>query len=263
MINDIRTKQIKENKELNKLFLSANFDGFNKNCNILNGNFYIDSFNYYPITENNQTFKSLFKRQDNNSIDNFYSEEFFENFLIKKKHFKIIKNNFVLGSSSADNYFSNLIHFLPRIFFNNEKKSKVSIHRNLSNKFRNLIISISKIQDQDVAFTYLDDEFYKFENSLIPQFFSIEDSINILKLIMSQILKNVKAPKFSEKIYIRRQNTNYRKIVNESDLLDKLISNGFDIINPQHFEILVQLKIFSKAKLIISPHGSNLTNIIF
>ncbi len=37
----------------------------------------------------------------------------------------------------------------------------------------------------------------------------------------------------------------------------------FEIINPHHFEILEQMKIFSNAEIIISPHGSNLSNIIF
>ena len=38
---------------------------------------------------------------------------------------------------------------------------------------------------------------------------------------------------------------------------------GFEIINPQHFEIIEQIKIFSKAEVIISSHGSNLSNVIF
>ena len=37
----------------------------------------------------------------------------------------------------------------------------------------------------------------------------------------------------------------------------------FEIINPQHFEILEQMKIFSNAEVIMSPHGSNMSNLVF
>ena len=70
-------------------------------------------------------------------------------------------------------------------------------------------------------------------------------------------------PEFKNKIYIRREDANYRKILNEADLISKLRKQGFEIINPQHFDILEQMKIFSNAKMIVTPHGSNMSNIIF
>ena len=65
------------------------------------------------------------------------------------------------------------------------------------------------------------------------------------------------------KLYVSRQNTNYRSIVNESDLIYFLKDQGFDIINPYNYEINRQHKIFASAEVIISPTGSNLANIIF
>ena len=114
-----------------------------------------------------------------------------------------------------------------------------------------------------MSFIYLDEGFYNFQNSSIAEFFNINKSIKILKFFLEKILINVKVPKFQSKIYIRREDTNYRKILNESDLIDKLRKKEFEIINPQHFDILEQMKIFSNAELIISPHGSNMANLIF
>ena len=74
---------------------------------------------------------------------------------------------------------------------------------------------------------------------------------------------NIKAPEIGKRIYVRRENASYRKILNEADLIESLRKNGFDIINPHHFEIINQMKIFSNAEVIISPYGSNLSNIIF
>ena len=123
MIEDINLETIVRNPDLNNLFLSASLKDINDDCKILKSNFYLDSFNYFPVTSNYKTFKYLFKRQDNNSIEHFYSKNFFNDIKNNEKNFKNFKDRFILGSSPADNYYSNLIHFLPRIFFNNEKKN--------------------------------------------------------------------------------------------------------------------------------------------
>ena len=263
MIKDINESYILQNKSLNNAFKSADLRDISENCKILNTKFYLDSFNYFPITNNNETFLNLFKREDDNSINHFYTEDFYNNFTDKKSNFKVIKDCVVLGSSPSDNYFSNLIHFLPRIFFINDKKINLTIHRNLSNKFRKLIETICILRGIEISFTYLDDAFYNFNNSSIPEFFHIKKSIKILKFFLENALNDIVVPKFKPKIYIRREDANYRKILNEADLISKLRKLEFEIINPHHFEILEQMKIFSNAELILAPHGSNLSNIIF
>ena len=50
MIVDINSTKIKSDKSLSNLFVNANFKNLSINCNILNGNFYSDSFYYFPIT---------------------------------------------------------------------------------------------------------------------------------------------------------------------------------------------------------------------
>ena len=263
MFIDINESKIVEKKSLNDLFKSAILGDIKENCKILNTDFYLDSFNYFPITANNETFANLFKRDDDNSVNHFYTEDFYNNFIDKKNNFKLIKDSVVLGSSPSDNYFSNLIHFLPRIFFINDRRINLTIHRNLSNKFRNFIETVCALRGIEISYAFLDEGFYNFNNSYIPEFFNIDKSIKVLKFFLDKIINNIKVPDFKSKIYIRRQDTNYRKILNEADLISKLRKKGFEIINPQHFEILEQMKIFSNAEVIVAPHGSNISNIIF
>jgi capsular polysaccharide biosynthesis protein len=263
VIIDIDESKILQTKELNSLFKSLVLKNINEDCKILNTDFYLDSFNYFPITKKNESFANLFKREDDNPISHFYTKDFFKNFIDKKSGFKIIKDCVVLGSSPSDNYFSNLIHFLPRIFFINDKKINLVINRNLSNRFRKFVESICMIRGIEISFTFLDEGFYNFNNSIIPAFFNVNKSVKILKFFLEQILMNVKVPEFKSKIYIRREDANYRKILNEADLISKLRKQEFEIINPQHFEILEQMKIFSNAEVIITPHGSNMSNILF
>mgnify|MGYP006132040047 CR=1 FL=1 len=119
MLEDINETKILQTESLNNLFKTAVLKDINENFKILNTDFYLDSFNYFPITRNNETFLKLFKRQDGNSLNHFYKEEFYKNLNNNKNKLKLIKDSFILGSSPADNYYSNLIHFLPRIFFIN------------------------------------------------------------------------------------------------------------------------------------------------
>ena len=258
MIVDVNLVDLKRDKRLSNLFLNAKFNSLSINCNILKSNFFSDSFYYFPITENNETFSSLFTR-DLNNISHFYSQKFFDNFKDNKNSLKNFKDLYILGSNAGNNYYSNLLQFLPRIFFNEKKYIKLAIHRNSSNKYRNFIGNILKSLNIEYTFIFLDDDFYYFTNSEFPQFLSTSDSIKILK----KFLNPKTIPGSSKKIYITRQDSSYRKIINESDVVTLLREKGFKVINPQLYEIEEQIEIFSNAEKIIAPHGSNLANIIF
>ena len=258
MIIDINTNKIKNDKRLLNLFVNTNFSNLSINCNILKGNFFADSFYYFPITENNETFTSLFTR-DLNNTSHFYSQKYFDNFIENKNSLKNFKEIFLLGSNSGNNYYSNLLQFLPRIFFNKKTNLKLAIHRNSSNKYRNFIGNILKSLNIEFTFVFLDDDFYHFIDSDFPQFLSMNDSIEILKKFI-----NPKTNKqVSKKIYVTREDSNYRKIINEGDVVTLLREKGYKVINPQLYEIDEQIEIFSNAEKIIAPHGSNLANIIF
>ena len=144
MITNKNSFDILNDEKLNKSFLSATLKDLDINCKIYKGSFFADSFNYFPITEDFEVFHDLYKIQNGNSINHFYSNNFAENLKKNITDLKKLNNVYLLGSSPGDNYFSNLIYFLPRLFFNNQDKIKLAIHRNLSNKFRNFIDKISK-----------------------------------------------------------------------------------------------------------------------
>ncbi len=258
MIIDINTNKIKSDKRLSNLFVNTNFSNLSINCNILKGNFFSDSFYYFPITEYDETFSSLFTR-DLNNTSHFYSQIFFDNFTDNKNSLKNFKGLFVLGSNAGNNYYSNLLQFLPRIFFNKKTNLKLAIHRNSSNKYRNFIGSILKSLNIEFTFVFLDDDFYHFIDSDFPQFLNMNDSIKILK----KFINPKRNKEISKKIYVTREDSNYRKIINEGDVVTQLREKGYKVINPQLYEIDEQIEIFSNAEKIIAPHGSNLANIIF
>ena len=260
MIENISLSELEKNKKLNAFFETTTLNKVNQSCTFLKGNFYLDTYNYYPITEDHKSFDELFTRLNKNSITHYHSEEFYKNFKERLNNLKVFSDCCVLGSNPGDNYFSNLIHFTPRIFFENENQIKIAVHRSLSKKFRKFIELLFNFKGIKITFKYLDDDFYRFEKSKVPQFLNTISSINLLKSIRDIIPREKQ--KF-EKIYIRREDANYRKILNESELIEKLKKNDFKVINTSQYEIFEQISIFSNAKIVLSTYGSGLANIVF
>ena len=256
-IKDYNNLDIKDQKKLSSKFQSIKGDSVDFSCNVLSDNFYLDTHNYYPITDEMFTFSELFMWGDTLKYNNFYTKDFINSFNLNKKNFKFFSDTFILGSSAQDNYYRNIITFLPRIFYANSKKINIAVHRNTPNKIRNFIKIICDKKKIETKFIFLDDGFYKFKNSQIPQFLNQNKAI---KLLNSLIINN-KANK--NKIYISRQNCNYRNLLNENDIISYLTKLNFEIIDLNNFSIPEQIDLFSNAEVIIAPTGSGLANIAF
>ena len=258
-INDLKPFDIINNNILNSNFLSIDHNKLKLNCKIYKGDFYSDSYNYFPITKDEKTFLDLYSWGEKSKYNNFFQNEFYKKFQKKKRNFKVFQDITLLGSSAINNYYTNLIIFLPRIFFIPDTKINLGIHRHSSNNYRKFIKDILESLGKKIKkFVYLDDDFYNFKNSQIPQFFSNEKSIKILNQLPTNIPKNI-----DNKIYITRQDANYRNIINEQDLIGELKKNNFRIINTNNFSLHDQIKIFASAKIIVSPTGSSLANLVF
>jgi tetratricopeptide (TPR) repeat protein/capsular polysaccharide biosynthesis protein len=68
---------------------------------------------------------------------------------------------------------------------------------------------------------------------------------------------------FPERIYISRSDANHRQLLNQAEVLKQLRSLGFVSVDLESLTFRDQVNLFAHAKVIIAPHGSGLTNIIF
>ena len=66
-----------------------------------------------------------------------------------------------------------------------------------------------------------------------------------------------------ERIYISRNKCSYRRVINEEQVIDFLSGFGFVPVLLESMTLNEQIALFASAKVIIAPHGSGLTNIIF
>ena len=67
----------------------------------------------------------------------------------------------------------------------------------------------------------------------------------------------------SRKVYISRRLAKARKMLNEVELEMQLMDRGFEIVFLEKLSIASQIQLFKNAKVIVSPHGAGLTNLVF
>jgi len=66
-----------------------------------------------------------------------------------------------------------------------------------------------------------------------------------------------------ENIYISRRKASARRVLNEDELISFLVPLGFKSYCLEDLSFNDQVKLFSKAKVVVGPHGSGLTNILW
>ncbi|MGF1494683.1 MAG: tetratricopeptide repeat protein [Microcoleaceae cyanobacterium] len=65
-----------------------------------------------------------------------------------------------------------------------------------------------------------------------------------------------------KRIYISRKGAKYRRILNESEVISELTNSGFVTVALEDFSVEYQAALFSQADIIVSAHGSGLTNLM-
>lgn len=66
-----------------------------------------------------------------------------------------------------------------------------------------------------------------------------------------------------KKIYISRNRSNGRRVINEEEFTVYLLKSGFEILYAEEYSSLQFSKLIDGAWIVISPHGAGLANIIF
>lgn len=65
------------------------------------------------------------------------------------------------------------------------------------------------------------------------------------------------------RIYISREDSSKRRVVNEKELLSMLLPLGFEKHVLSGMTFADQVRLFQSASIVIAPHGASLTNVVF
>jgi len=66
-----------------------------------------------------------------------------------------------------------------------------------------------------------------------------------------------------DRIYISRKSAKTRRILNEDEIIESLRKYGFQTVHLETLSVVEQARLFHQAKVIVAPHGSGLTNLVF
>lgn len=65
------------------------------------------------------------------------------------------------------------------------------------------------------------------------------------------------------KVYISRKLAPKRKVYNEDEVIQLMLTNGFEIVYAENLSLLDQITLISETKTLVSLHGAALTNMLF
>jgi tetratricopeptide (TPR) repeat protein len=67
----------------------------------------------------------------------------------------------------------------------------------------------------------------------------------------------------TEMLYISRDKTASRRVINEAEIIELLTQVGFKVVMLESLSVAEQATTLAKAKVVIAPHGGGLTNLVF
>ncbi|MEO1145641.1 MAG: glycosyltransferase 61 family protein [Cyanobacteria bacterium J06638_22] len=65
------------------------------------------------------------------------------------------------------------------------------------------------------------------------------------------------------RLYITRAKAGVRRLINEAHLIAALEPWGFEVVDLEQFSVVEQAQLFAEAAIILTVHGSGLTNLVF
>ncbi|MBF2057372.1 MAG: DUF563 domain-containing protein [Cyanobacterium sp. T60_A2020_053] len=80
--------------------------------------------------------------------------------------------------------------------------------------------------------------------------------------LYQKLLKNIKQKPYRN-IYITRKNASNRRLINETEIIAILQQYNFEIIDLESLSVKQQANLLNSARLVISLHGSGLSNLVF
>jgi hypothetical protein len=190
---------------------------------------------------------------------------------LKLWNFKKIKHSYskvaVVTTEGANTYYHWLFDILPRIHLL-EKSALMNeieafIFPELKHDFqRESLLKIGFPLDKILEIK--PNEYLESKEIIVPSLPSKLGTVNKWSLDFLRDRLGMHSSKNERnKIYISRKNANQRKLMNEDEIINFLKAEGYLIVFAEELSFEQQINLFGNADVVISPHGSGLSNIVF
>lgn len=171
--------------------------------------------------------------------------------------------------ASAINFMGNFGHFiyqsLPNIatYLNTIDDGREIILDRRERPFHRAFLELARVDSDRIVFAAEDAVFEGnvsfFEESFGPQV----NFIRVRELRRRAVRPEPASSPFGKRIYLSRRRVTHRRTGNEEEIEPFLRSHGFDVVIPDDHPPALQIAILENADVIVSPHGSALTLLVF
>jgi len=176
----------------------------------------------------------------------------------------------VLAAMGGSNYFHWMFDILPRIHLLQKseyikKTDKFLINKLVANYQTETLDILGITNDQLIQ----SDSSLHIEvaNLIIPSLPGITGNMTkwSCNFLRESFLLGQEATKVDrlERIYISREKAAYRRVLNEAEVIRILNDLGFVVVSFEKLSVVEQAAVMSSAKVVVSPHGAGLTNLVF
>lgn len=177
----------------------------------------------------------------------------------------------LLSGLAGHVYYHWMFDIIPRIELIRRSEIKISeidwfVVNSLSKPFQKetlelLGIPTAKILESDRHF------YIQATELIVPSFPGYLDWVppGTIQFLRRAFLPQVSLAKTSlgKRIYISRARAKNRQVINELEVSELLQEEGFKTIFLEEMSVLEQVAVFANAEIIVAPHGSGLTNLVF
>lgn len=89
-------------------------------------------------------------------------------------------------------------------------------------------------------------------------------TLETIQSLRDRILTHVSTTEaYPERLYISRADASYRQVLNEKEITQRLAAEGFVSLCLAGRSVVEQAALFAHANVVVAPHGSSLTNLVF
>ena len=188
------------------------------------------------------------------------------------KAYIVEKPCLLLADPGLPMHYHFLFDFLPRLFFRQGcfADFSIAVPDVIKNYQYKALINIYDIPEDKIVIYPTRDAATIFDTlvvtpTLVSDFWAAPEVV----LAPRAGLAKAKAPRdtrleSADYIYVSRRDTlDRRRLVNEDEMVNKIVSLGFIEIFPGDYSLEEEMWIFSRAKMVVGPFGSGMANIIF
>lgn len=204
-------------------------------------------------------------------------------FNVTKKKNNVIDKGILISCDHDNNYFHWLNETLPMVVFALEHEEiyrdfPLLIPKKIHYNFKcALHVLLSQLKNNKKIIELEENEIYKVKKLVLPSDLSrildryhgdtkIGTDIILYPIYIKkvkellQLSTNLLPP--SRKIYLTRRSGTYRKVLNEKQIEICMLKRGYEVIDLAGVSFEYQQTIFAQAKIVVSPTGATMTNMI-